>query len=433
MMRIAATLLALAALSMSAQGAEGWRMNVIGDQVHGADGVRLRDVNGDGRPDVAVPFEEGGEVRLYLHPGRERVRERWPSLLVGRVADPEDAVAMDIDGDGRFEVISSTERQNQKLYIHRQGADGAWQTVAVASSGGPGPLLTRLCEYRLFTHLMRLLGLEQYCWIGRMPQRWMYALPLEGESPAAFIAGSKEHNGSITLFRKVPGAVLGEWAATHLARVGWVMSIIRFDYDGDGRADVIYSDRRGPDLDGNGKLDDGVDPRVPGAPRRGIFALRGSGGEWTWHTLAQVDAEIMFMDVGDLDGDGIPDIVAATKAGYVLWLRGKGSGQYEIRRIPVPQEGADLKAVAIGDMDGDGQNDLVLTVESAAPDGLRVYALLMAPGAQRVTRTVNIGGRRGQKFDRIELLDIDGDGDLDVLTTEELEGLGVIWYENPAR
>ena len=38
--------------------------------------------------------------------------------------------------------------------------------------------------------------------------------------------------------------------------------------------------------------------------------------------------------------------------------------------------------------------------------------------------------------DRIELLDLDGDGDLDVLTCEERQnknGLGVIWYENPAR
>lgn len=29
--------------------------------------------------------------------------------------------------------------------------------------------------------------------------------------------------------------------------------------------------------------------------------------------------------------------------------------------------------------------------------------------------------------------DMDGDGDLDVLTCEEFEGLGVIWYENPLR
>ena len=44
------------------------------------------------------------------------------------------------------------------------------------------------------------------------------------------------------------------------------------------------------------------------------------------------------------------------------------------------------------------------------------------------------GKEKGIKYDRIELLDLDGDGDLDLLTCEEREGgggLGVIWYENP--
>ena len=50
----------------------------------------------------------------------------------------------------------------------------------------------------------------------------------------------------------------------------------------------------------------------------------------------------------------------------------------------------------------------------------------------------DVSGLEGYKFDRIELLDLDGDGDLDVITCEEnfgenSEGLGVIWYENPAR
>ena len=47
-----------------------------------------------------------------------------------------------------------------------------------------------------------------------------------------------------------------------------------------------------------------------------------------------------------------------------------------------------------------------------------------------------ISGPAGSKFDRIELIGLDGDGDLDVLTTEENDGpdslgMGVIWYENP--
>ncbi|MCH5376211.1 MAG: hypothetical protein JJ992_19750, partial [Planctomycetes bacterium] len=44
-----------------------------------------------------------------------------------------------------------------------------------------------------------------------------------------------------------------------------------------------------------------------------------------------------------------------------------------------------------------------------------------------------ISGPEGVKFDRLELLDLDADGDLDVLTCEERDNLGVVWYENPHR
>jgi len=56
----------------------------------------------------------------------------------------------------------------------------------------------------------------------------------------------------------------------------------------------------------------------------------------------------------------------------------------------------------------------------------------------------NISGAPGEKFDLVLLLDLDRDGDLDVMTMEERDatfgtirgmgrGLGVIWHENPTR
>ena len=45
----------------------------------------------------------------------------------------------------------------------------------------------------------------------------------------------------------------------------------------------------------------------------------------------------------------------------------------------------------------------------------------------------DISGPVGVKFDRIELIDLDGDGDLDLMTCEERDNLGVFWYENPAK
>jgi hypothetical protein len=52
----------------------------------------------------------------------------------------------------------------------------------------------------------------------------------------------------------------------------------------------------------------------------------------------------------------------------------------------------------------------------------------------------DVTGPEGVNFDRNLLLDVDGDGDLDIVNTEEHDnaagvqgGLGVVWYENPIR
>ena len=50
---------------------------------------------------------------------RTRAASEWPSVVVGKVASPEDAVFVDIDGDGKFEVISSTEGEEKTIYVHQ--------------------------------------------------------------------------------------------------------------------------------------------------------------------------------------------------------------------------------------------------------------------------------------------------------------------------
>jgi hypothetical protein len=44
-----------------------------------------------------------------------------------------------------------------------------------------------------------------------------------------------------------------------------------------------------------------------------------------------------------------------------------------------------------------------------------------------------LSGPDGIKHDLVALVDLDGDGDLDAMTSEEVKDLGVIWYENPIR
>ena len=110
--------LLLITLPLSAGDCSPWPLHVIDDSFEGADGVRLADVNGDGILDIATGWEEGGLVRVYLNPGRERVKENWPAVTVGKVGSPEDAVLVDLDGDGAIDVVSCCEGKVKTVWVH---------------------------------------------------------------------------------------------------------------------------------------------------------------------------------------------------------------------------------------------------------------------------------------------------------------------------
>ena len=95
-----------------------WDRHTIDNSSQGADGVDLGDVNGDGLLDIVTGWEEGGQIRVYLHPGKEKVKQKWPAVTVGKVQKPEDATFVDLDGDGIFDVVSATEGETKTIFVH---------------------------------------------------------------------------------------------------------------------------------------------------------------------------------------------------------------------------------------------------------------------------------------------------------------------------
>ena len=95
-----------------------WKRHTIDNSSRGADGTRLADANNDGLVDIVTGWEQGGITRVYLNPGPQRAKEPWPAVTVGEAASVEDAVLVDLDGDGSLDVVSCCEGKRQVILVH---------------------------------------------------------------------------------------------------------------------------------------------------------------------------------------------------------------------------------------------------------------------------------------------------------------------------
>lgn len=382
---------------------QAWPRHTIDDSSRGADGVRLMDVNGDGLPDIATGWEEGGRIRVYLHPGPTEVTSRWPAVTVGEVKSPEDAVFVDLDGDGATDVVSCCEGRTKTVFVH-------WAP--------------RREEYLQGTawHTQALPCTEQ-------AQAWMFALPMQidGRHGIDLVVGSKGKNATVGWLESPedPRRV-SEWTFHPFYRAGWIMSLQARDMDADGDLDVLTTDRKG---NARGLL--WLENPGSGSPE-----LRSATG-WREHRIGGQDREVMFLAVGTIAEANDIDIVIAVRGRGLAWFsqRAVTSESWLLTEVAMPPNCGSGKGVAIGDVDLDGRVDLVFSCEHAEPplSGVRWLSRTVSGDAGGTWQDHEISGPRGIKFDRLELIDLDSDGDLDVLTCEERHNLGVFWYENPTR
>jgi hypothetical protein len=387
-----------------------WKRHTIDDSSRGADGVRLDDADGDSLLDITTGWEEGNVIRVYLNPGPKKARELWPAVTVGNVRTPEDAVFADLDGDGRMDVVSSCEGRTRTVFVHWAPKDpsklmdpNAWETCAFNATA--------------------------------KKQMWMFALPMQidGRGGIDIIIGSKGEDAQIGWLQSpLEGDPrnLKAWKYHFLCDVGWTMSLEPDDVDDDGDIDVVVSDNQGAG--------------------RGIFWLENpgtraamSGVAWTEHSILTSSTDrFNFLTVTDLDLDGKSDILSAGSSSWLFWLRRSSgasksmegvSAGWELHRIRLPGGHRSSKAVRVADFNLDGKPDIVMTLGGGGGKTSVYWMNYRKDVTDEEWLTHDISGPLGQKFDLIELLDLDDDGDLDVITCEEDYNLGVFWYENPTR
>jgi hypothetical protein len=345
---------------------------------------------------------------VYLHPGHGRVRERWPQVTTGKTKDAEDAVLVDLDNDGAMDVVSCCEGKTPAVFVSWAPRDkskfidlGSWTCESIPS-------------------------LDKKA-------RWMFCLPMQidGKHGVDLVIGSKDgaKKGPLKAplgWLEAPANPrdLAAWEWHPIIEVGWTKGLESADMDGDGDADIILTDRYG-DAAGCKWLENNPS------------TVTQTSAAWKTHDIGAMGENPMFFVLADLDGDDLQDVTVITMANKVHAIRrlNREGTQWKSSDVPLPPDIIGRgKGIASGDIDLDGRLDLVVSFEeSKTPRHSLLWLSHDGKPFGGKWQWHELSGVNGVKNDQVRLADLDGDGDLDALTTEEVSNLGVIWYENPAK
>ncbi len=376
-----------------------WKMHVIDNTSFGSDGTKVYDVNGDHHQDIICGWEQGHVARLYINP---HPQTNW-SFIEVPAPDVEDALVMDLDNDGNVDIVTFSEGEHRRITFH-------W---------APTPEHYQKSSHWTSEDVTSTIGVTQ----------WMFGQPMDVD---------RKNGQDIIVAAKNDGAMIGwlespenprdvnAWKLHLLEQASWVMSIEIIDIDHDGLEDILYTDRNGST--------NGVKWLKHPGPSDEVHS------KWQGHVIGLANRDPMFLDVAPNQ----------EKTGWVIWVpdlrrelfcfeqMDKAGLVWKADSIPFP-EAAGLvgKSAAIGEIDGDQKPDLVTTYDGAANRAGVIWSNYHQESHGWTHHDVS--GPAGNKFDFAYLIDLDYDGDLDVLTSEEnqnsstVPGLGVVWYENPHR
>ena len=190
----------------------------------------------------------------------------------------------------------------------------------------------------------------------------------------------------------------------------------------DSAGDADWQDASAADLDRDGDLDV-IAVTATGDEVAWWQSTAGDGSAWTKHTALSLDGACS-AQVVDMNGDSRPDILYASEGaamGWYMWAGNTGDGVIWMPMSSMSGVAAGTKSVRAADIDGDGDLDVVATNETTNELAWWRNDSAAMIWTKHVVTTGLVPPRA------IELVDMDDDGSMDILAAG---GDMVLWYDN---